>query len=299
MSTKNPAFVLVHGGWHDHSAWRKVTPILEANGFAALTLDLPGAGGNAIEPASLGLHPFDATAFATERSPVADLPQAERTAAVVALIETAAARGNGKVVLVGHSAGGVSVSAAAEAAPERLQAVVYLSGFLAPPGQNLLAMLTHETMSQALGPKLFIGDPAVIGATRIHAGSNDKAYRALLKAAFYADVADADFEHAAARLHCDEPNAGAVAPSPITAARFGRIPRHYIRCTRDFAVPLAAQDRMIDLVDAAIGGGTTVHTLFTSHSPFLSQPMAVAGVLQEIAQAEGASSTTQSQASMA
>jgi len=299
MSSNNPAFVLVHGGWHDHSVWRKVAPILEANGFAALTLDLPGAGGNAVEPAALGRHPFDPAAFAVERSPVADLDQAERTAAVVALVETAAARGNGRVILLGHSAGGISVSAAAEEIPDRLQAVVYLSGFLVPPGQNLLAMLMHDTMSEALAPKLFIGDPAVIGATRIHAGSNDEAYLALLKASFYADVAAADFEHVAARLHCDEPNAGAVAPSPITAGRFGRIARHYIRCTRDLAVPLAAQDRMIALVDAAIGGGTTVHTLFTSHSPFLSQPMAVAGVLLDIAQVEGGSSTTQSQASMA
>ena len=48
MSATKAVFVLVHGGWHNHSAWDKVTPILKANGFAALTLDLPGAGVNAI-----------------------------------------------------------------------------------------------------------------------------------------------------------------------------------------------------------------------------------------------------------
>ena len=55
MSATKAVFVLIHGGWHNHSAWDRVTPILKANGFAALTLDLPGAGVNAIAPTSLGL----------------------------------------------------------------------------------------------------------------------------------------------------------------------------------------------------------------------------------------------------
>ena len=42
MTTSKAAFVLVHGGWHNHSAWARVVPLLEAQGFAALTLDLPG-----------------------------------------------------------------------------------------------------------------------------------------------------------------------------------------------------------------------------------------------------------------
>src|SRR5205809_6998615 len=85
MSKSKAAFVLVHGGWHNHSAWDRVTPILKANGFAALTLDLPGAGVNAIAPTSLGLRPFDPAAFAAERSPIAGVTQEERTQAVVRL----------------------------------------------------------------------------------------------------------------------------------------------------------------------------------------------------------------------
>src|SRR5271155_6282832 len=99
MSATKAVFVLIHGGWHNHSAWDKVTPILKANGFAALTLDLPGAGVNAIAPTSLGLRPFDPAAFAAERSPVAGITQEERTQAVVTLVRDAAARGDGKVIL--------------------------------------------------------------------------------------------------------------------------------------------------------------------------------------------------------
>jgi pimeloyl-ACP methyl ester carboxylesterase len=282
MSEGKAVFVLVHGGWHSHSAWDRVVSILEADGHVALTLDLPGAGANAIAPASLSRHPFDAEAFASEPSPVAHVTQEQRTRAVVALVRAAALLGDGKVVLVGHSAGGVTISAVAEEVPELLLAVVYLAGFLVPRGLPLLAMLQHESLSSALAPRLFVGDPLSIGATRIHPGSADPAYRALLKASFYGDVPESTFVHAAAQLHCDEPNGGAFAPSPITRERFGTVPRHYIRCTQDCAIPLSGQDTMIAAVDDNIGGRTIVHTLESSHSPFLSQPAALSKMLIDI-----------------
>ena len=282
MSATKAVFVLIHGGWHNHSAWDRVTPILEANGFAALTLDLPGAGANAIAPTSLDHRPFDPAAFAAERSPVAGVTQEERTQAVVALVKRAASLGDGKVVLVGHSAGGMTISAVAEQVPNLLLAVVYLAGFMVPNGMPLLAMLQHDSMSSALAPQLFVGDPMAIGATRIHAGSTDEAYRSLLKAAFYDDVSASDFAHAASQLHCDESNAGALAPSEITPERFGTVQRHYIRCTQDRAIPLTGQDHMIATVDSAIGGKTTTHTLESSHSPFLSQPANLSKILIDI-----------------
>lgn len=279
MSATKAVFVLVHGGWHNRSAWDKVTPILKASGFEALTLDLPGAGVNAIAPTSLGLRPFDSAAFAAERSPVAAVTQEQRTQAVVALVKEAASLSNGKVILVGHSAGGMTISAVAEQVPNLLRAVVYLAGFMVPSGMTLLEMLPHETMSSALSPGLFVGDPAAIGATRIHAGSTDEAYRSLLKASFYGDVPEPDFAHIASQLHCDESNAGALAPSEITPERFGSVPRHYIRCTQDRAIPVTGQDHMIATVDAAIGSKTITHTLESSHSPFLSQPAKLSTVL--------------------
>jgi pimeloyl-ACP methyl ester carboxylesterase len=250
-----------------------------------LTLDLPGAGANSIAPASLSRRPFDPAAFALERSPVAGVTQEERTQAVVTLVKEAALHNDSQVILVGHSAGGMTISAVAERVPDLLLAVAYLAGFMVPNGMSLLAMLQHETLSSALAPGLFIGDPVAIGATRINVGSTDKAYRALLKAAFYGDVSESDFTRAASQLHCDEANAGAVAPSQITPRRFGTVPRHYIRCTRDRAIPLTAQDHMIAAVDDAIGGKTTTHTLESSHSPFLSQPATLARTLINIAEA--------------
>jgi pimeloyl-ACP methyl ester carboxylesterase len=282
MSSPKAAYVLVHGGWHNHSVWDKVTPLLEAQGHRVLTLDLPGAGANAIAPKSLAAPPFDLDAFAAEASPVAGVTLEERTEAVVALVKEAASARGGKVILVGHSAGGMVISAVAEQVPDLIAAIVYIAGFMVPNGVSLLEMLPHESMSSALSLRLFVGDPVAIGATRINPGPADDAYRALLKAAFYADLSDVDFAQAAAELHSDEPNGGALTPSGITPARFGSVPRHYIRTTQDRAVPLTGQDHMIAAVDAQIGSTTITHTMATSHSPFLSQPAALAKILEAI-----------------
>lgn len=83
--------------------------------------------------------------------------QEERTQAVIALVTEAASLSDGKVILVGHSAGGMTISAVAEQVPELLVAVVYLAGFIVRSGMSLLAMLPHETMSSALSPGLFVG----------------------------------------------------------------------------------------------------------------------------------------------
>lgn len=281
MSIHKAAYVLVHGGWHNQWVWDKVRPILEDEGHAVLTLDLPGAGTNTIAPKSLSARPFDLAAFVAEPSPVAGVTQDERTQAVVALVNQAASL-SGKVILVGHSAGGMTISAVAQQVPELLAAVVYIAGFMVPNGLSLLAMLPHESMSSALSTGLFVGDPAAIGATRINPGPADNTYRSLLKASFYADLTEADFVQAASQLHCDEPNGGALAPSEITPNRFGSVPRHYIRTTQDHAVPLTGQDHMIAAVDGTIGGKTITHTMESSHSPFLSQPAALSKILLDI-----------------
>lgn len=279
MSNSKAGFVFVHGAWHNAGTWKHVVPKLEAAGFSTRALDLPGAGANAALPKAYLKRPLDAAAFASEPSPNAGVTQEQRTEAVIGVIESL----NRPVVLVGHSLGGVTISAVAEAVPERLAAVVYLTAFLVPPGMPGIAMLQHETMSSALVPSLFLADPAQVGALRLDPLSEDKAYRANLKAAFYADVSDDELAVAIRTLHCDEPAGVAVVPSPITADRFGRVPRYYVRCTDDRAIPLAGQDFMIAAVDAAIGGKTKIRTLSASHSPFYSQPAKLVETLTEIA----------------
>jgi hypothetical protein len=75
-----------------------------------------------------------------------------------------------------------------------------------------------------------------------------------------------------------------VTPITLTARRWGALPRHYIVCTRDQAVPVPLAERFIADADAlAPRNRTRVHRLDTSHSPFLSAPEALGRLLASIA----------------
>ena len=170
MSNVNPAFVFVHGAWHDGATWRLVTPLLEARGHVVRALDLPGAGKIAGAPRSYGPRPLDLAAFAVERSPNAEVSQQDRTRAMVALIDEVTRDQAGLVVLVGHSLGGLTVSAVAEAIPERVSAVVYLTGLLLLPGMTAYTMIEHPAMADSLVPSLFLADPGLVQALRLTHG---------------------------------------------------------------------------------------------------------------------------------
>jgi pimeloyl-ACP methyl ester carboxylesterase len=191
--------------------------------------------------------------------------------------------GNSKVVLVGHSLGGLTVSATAEAVPELLHCTVYLTGFMLPPGMSVVGVHHYEAMATALVPDLLLADPQAVGAQRIDVNSEASDYRSKLRDAFFGDVEERVFSAFQSSLHCDEPASVAVEPSRVTPARYGRVKRHYVCCTEDRAIPLAGQELMIAAMDEAIGMKTAVHRLEASHSPFLSKPGQLSELFMEIA----------------
>ncbi len=279
-----PTFVLIHGSWHGAWAWNEMTPLLADAGYASIAIDLPGAGSRTRFPASYLKRPIDMDAFSVEPSPIAGITQEERTAATVAAIKGAASVGNGKVILVGHSWGGLTISHAAEAVPELVQSVVYLSAFLLPDGLAAGAVLGHESFSTGQAGAIFIGDPGKHGALRIDPRSQDPEYIAKAKSGFYHDVSDEHFAAIANLLHCDEVISTAAFPMAISAERYGAVDRHYIRMADDRAVPAAAQDHMVKTVDdSSVGGKTTVHGLSGSHSPFFAKPKELLDVFVKIA----------------
>ena len=97
-----------------------------------------------------------------------------------------------------------------------------------------------------------------------------------IKPAFYADCSDQDVDFAKARLRPLALQPGG-APVQITPERFGRVPRVYIECTEDRAIPIARQRAM-----AAASPPIDIHTLNTSHSPFFSAPDALADILAKL-----------------
>ncbi|MBR0692695.1 alpha/beta hydrolase [Bradyrhizobium lablabi] len=233
MPSPKPAFILVHGAWVDGSIWQRVIPLLEAQGHVARSLDLPGSGASAKVPIAYHKRPLDVLAFATEPSPNAAVSQEERTRAVVALAEQTAQETGRPIVLVGQSLGGLTVTAVAEAIPDQLRSIVYISAFLQSPGMMAIDLVQHATMAGSLVASMFLADPQAVGALRIDPRSDNAEYRALMRSAFCADASEADFSSTLAGETCDEPAGVLTVPARITAERFGRVPRHYIRCLED------------------------------------------------------------------
>ena len=197
MTTKympdiRPAFVFVHSAWLSAATWQKLIPLLEARGYVARALDLPGAGANAKAPSSYDRRPLDAAAFASEPSPNASVTQEDRTRAVIALVEDTRRQTGAPIVLVGHSLGGLTVTAVAETIPEQLHAAVYLCAYMVPPGMPTSA-IRQGVNSGSLVQALQKANPKEVGAIRIDPRSEDSDYREQLRLAFFGDVSPIDF----------------------------------------------------------------------------------------------------------
>lgn len=168
-------------------------------------------------------------------------------------------------VLVGHSRAGALISRAAELAPGSIRRLVYLSAYLLPDGDSVAEEARRDRGSQV-----------VSNMVPVKRGLTCRIREAALRKIFYAECTDEDFEYARARLS-PEPLRVLAAPVRTTHERFGRVPRAYIETLRDRAVTLEAQRRMQSLLPC-----DPVFTLDTDHSPFLSQPEALARILISI-----------------
>lgn len=96
---------------------------------------------------------------------------------------------------------------------------------------------------------------------------------------FYNDCSPDAIERVKATLKPHSAVAGGTCSSAIgwrERAYDGR--RAYIRCLRDNALPIAVQDRMV----ARSGVEWVVKTVNASHSPFVSMPDELAGVVAGI-----------------
>lgn len=279
MSDTAADLVLVHGAWHGSAHWSRVAAALVARGHGVLALDLPGHGVDARFPAAYLAG--DREALRTEPSPVADVTLDVAADAVVAALRALRCRPvRRRTVLVAHSMGGAVATRAVEKAPGLVDRLVYITAFVPTVLRTALAYLALPEAATALGGALYLGDPAAIGAVRIDPRSTDPAYREQLRAAYYSDVPTAAFLPYAHALTPDQPVSFLASEVGATAERWGSVPRTYVRCTRDRALPLALQDVLIRDADAlAPATRFTQVDLSTGHAPFASRPAELAELL--------------------
>ncbi len=167
------------------------------------------------------------------------------------------------VVLVGHSLGGLSISAVVSALPDRVAAMVYLAAFVPQTMAPLVELQDRLDLANAM-----LIDP-LRGAIDLE--------RERVADLFYGDCTETQQVWAADRL-CTQAIEPFFATIPIDHDAWGRPPRHYIECLQDRAVPLSLQREMHEPL------GFEVHRLDTAHSPFLSAPESLASLLLQVAE---------------
>ncbi|MHA6324923.1 alpha/beta fold hydrolase [Roseivivax sp. CAU 1753] len=231
-------FLLVHGSCHGAWCWRDVIPALEALGHSARAIDLPSHGDDPTPPEDVTLDLYARAIHAA-----LDRPS----------------------VVVGHSMGGYPISRAADLDPSNIDKLVYLCAYVPWDDHSLVEMRLRAPRQ-----------PIMKALRKDEGGVTFSAIPEHAREIFYHDCPDEAVAFALANV-CPQailPQATKVTLGPACRA----IPRAYILCEQDSAIPPEFQEEM-----AADFAPEEVTRMDTSHSPFFSDPAGLAAHLGRIA----------------
>ncbi|CAM5652506.1 alpha/beta hydrolase [Streptomyces tanashiensis] len=280
-----PTFVLIHGGSSNARAWGPLQNELALLGYRSLAVDLPGHGDLADTPAAYYQQPQDVTALAAAPSALRGVTLQDNVRHVVDILRRLAA--SGQIVLVGNSLGGLTISAVANAVPELLDRVVYLSALcLSDPGMLDEAWdVADDNLLDAAVARIAVPGVRDPGVVRLNwrAAHADPDVFAALKAAIMADSTDHQFRLLLDSLDPDETYSAMEPGALVRADAWGRVPHTYVRLSADRSLPLAVQDHMIRAADALTPHPPfDVHTLEASHVGYFSRPQVFAELLTSL-----------------
>lgn len=253
-------FVLVHGACHGAWCWYKLSDLLEKAGHVVTAIDLGGGG----------INPKDGNAIrslAEYNEPLAkfmkDLPKGDGT------------EKDEKVILVGHSMGGVNLTCMMEQFPHRVAVAVFVTAFMPVPGTTPLQLIDEVYQRiQTWGDTEFkygLGEQQK-KPTSFRFGRN------FAREYLYQNSPSEDIKLA----DCLIRSMPALDEEVISSSEnYGRVPRVYIVAKQDKAIIEELQRKMI-----ADNPPVGVYELEESdHSPFFSCPVRLAQILQEISYA--------------
>jgi pimeloyl-ACP methyl ester carboxylesterase len=229
-----PTIVLVHGAFADASSWNGVIKILEADGYPVIAMANP------------------------LRSVQGD---AQYLGEIVDSIKS-------PVVLVGHSYGGMVISAAAGSHPN-VRSLVFVSAFAPETGETALG-LSGKFPGSTLGPTL-APPVAISGGGKDFYIQQDK-----FPEQFAADVAKGEAKiMAATQRPVTEAALSEAAPTPA----WKTIPSWFIYGDRDKNIPPQALGFMAERAHSK----QTVVVNGASHVVMVSKPQAVAKIIESAA----------------
>ncbi|MFC0514760.1 alpha/beta fold hydrolase [Mucilaginibacter angelicae] len=240
-------YVLVHGAWQAPYVWDAVKAKLISEGNNVTVVELPGHGGDQTDPSTITLNLY--------RDKVLD----------------AMSKINGKVILVGHSLGGMIISAVAEKNPSQIEKLVYLAAYLPTSEQSLFKLAMTDPGSQ-LG---------ITGNLIFNNGGLTVDVKQDQIVNIFIPDGSAQVQNLVLKNYRPEPGIALQDSVTLTSANFGAVEKAYIKTLQDRVISPGLQNRMIA---SAMGGVKTVYQLNTSHSAFLAKPDSVALLLTKIGQ---------------
>ncbi|ARP81793.1 alpha/beta hydrolase [Bordetella genomosp. 8] len=237
-----PTIALVHGAFEDAKVWQGVEAKLKADGYPVVAVDLPGRPGNPAAPDKVSLDLY-------------------RDTVIKALTKT-----KSPAVLVGHSFGGITISAVAEAAPKKVKTLVYVAAYLPRDGDSLVSMAGQDADAK-IGPQLQIKKDQGIAVVNYAA-----------RADLFANDGSPQLRAAIPGLILDEPLAPLATPVHLTEARFGQVDKVYVHTAKDQVISPAYQARMVQATPVR-----SETTLQTGHTPFLTDPAGLTKAIEDAA----------------
>jgi pimeloyl-ACP methyl ester carboxylesterase len=241
-------FVLVHPAWFGGWCWKKVTPLLRAQGHRVYAPTLTGLGERAhLVHRAVGLE--------THVDDVAEVLRYEDLS---------------QVILVGNSSGGMVITGVAERAPERLAQLVYLDAFAPEDGESLFDNLPPERQTALNTLVASEGDGWLL--PRFAPAPWER-----ILPEIWGVTDEADQRWALARLVAT-PFAHFTQPVRLGNPRAAALPRRFIRCHQWSSTTF---DRYAE--KARRSEGWITHDLAASHLPFITQPHELTALLLEIA----------------
>jgi len=193
------SFVLVHGSWHEGSAWRGVIRELEARGHKAFAPTAAGYGKGADKKVT-------------------------HAQCVQSLIDFIVKNALTDFVLVGHSFGGTFISKVAEAVRERIKRLVFQNGFVVRDGHSVMDESPPATAA------LF---------ERLANEAPDKSFLLPFSVWRDAFINDSDLETAKRTYALLSPEPLQPCQDQLDLKKFYSldIPKSYINATEDIALP--------------------------------------------------------------
>ncbi|WP_404711813.1 alpha/beta fold hydrolase [Sphingomonas sp. MMS24-J13] len=243
MPTEKAPIVLVHGAFENDQVWGQVAAKLRKDGYQVVAVDLPGRPGNPMAPDKVSLDLYRDAVVKT-------IGSVKRPA-----------------VVVGHSFGGIVISAAAEQAPKKIKTLVYLAAYLPQDGDSLVSLAQRDPDAK-IGPHLQIQKDKGIASIEYSA-----------RADLFANGGPEDLRKAIPDLILDEPLAPLATPVKLTAANFGKVDKAYIHTAMDQVISPAFQAKMVAATPVRVE-----YALPTGHTPFLTDPDGLADAIERAAQ---------------